>query len=208
MNCISETASCDYIHDTVLEQNPEIMLICGATGSGKSTLSHTLAQRLKLPTLSLDSYFKDENEMELVLPEYNIRQWDSPDCYKWDTLRSDLKKIFRDKFARVPVFSHEKSTQNGWRNLSLTNTPLIVEGLYSMNSVVLDTVKDLRLKALSVFLDISEEERWNRKYKRDVLERNENPETLRIWFDQVIKPAEKKWINPQKIIADLLVSSD
>lgn len=208
MNFVSESLAIEYIQRVCQEEAPDLLLISGPTGSGKSTMSKVIAKELGISLLSLDNYFKDEDEMELVLPELNIRQWDSPDCYNWNVLIGNLQDIFRKKIARIPIFSHELSRQNGWAHLRLQKTPLIVEGLYAMHPEILDTVQSMRLKLFSVFLNIPEEIRWQRKYNRDVLERSEDPSTLRIWFDSVIKPAEEKWMNQQLGSANLVIVND
>ena len=208
MNFISESSAFEHIISVCQNKTPDLLLISGPTGSGKSTLAEMISKELGVSHLCLDNYFKSEDEMELVLPEFNIRQWDSPDCYNWDILIENLQDIFRKKIARIPIFSHEHSRRNGWNRLELQKTPLIVEGLYAMSPEILDTVQSMRLKFFSIFLDIPEEIRWQRKYNRDVLERNENPSTLQIWFDNVIKPAEKKWVNQQLKGANLVITHD
>ncbi|MFH1284602.1 MAG: AAA family ATPase [Candidatus Peregrinibacteria bacterium] len=208
MSVVSESLAFEHITKVCQKEMPDLLLISGPTGSGKSTISKMISEELGVSLLSLDNYFKNEDEMELVLPELNIRQWDSPDCYNWNVLIETLQDIFRKKIARIPIFSHELSRQNGWAHLRLQKTPLIVEGLYAMHPEILDTVQSMRLKLFSVFLNIPEEIRWQRKYNRDVLERDEDPSTLRIWFDSVIKPAEKQWINQQLRNADLVIVND
>ncbi|MCC7197775.1 hypothetical protein IT413_06320 [Candidatus Peregrinibacteria bacterium] len=208
MSFISEYSAFECISKICLDESPDLLLIGGPTGSGKSTLSLRISNELQISRLSLDNYFKDEGEMEIVLPQLNLRQWDAPDCYHWDLLIENLQDIFRKKIAKIPVFSHENSRQNGWVDFTIQKTPLIIEGLYALSPEILGIAESMRLKVLSVFLDIPEEVRWQRKYNRDVLERNENPSTLRIWFDHIIKPAEKKWINQQSTMADLIVTHD
>lgn len=208
MTLVSESSAFEYINKTCKNGFPDLLLIAGPTGSGKSMLSKKLSEEMSVPRLCLDNYFKDEKQMELVIPELNIRQWDSPECYQWNLLIKNLQDIFNGKVAKIPVFSHKHSKQIGWSNLTLYKTPLILEGLYSMSPEILDVVRSMRLKTFSIFLDIPEEVRWQRKYDRDVLQRNENPSTLRIWFDNVIKPAEKKWANRQSGNADLIVIHD
>ena len=206
MRFIPESSAFCSITQLCKEESPDILLITGPTGSGKSTISKTISAELGLSILSLDNYFRDEEEMELVLPDFNIRQWDAPDCYHWDILVKNLQSIFRDKISSIPIFSHECSKRSGWSSLSLQKTPLIVEGLYAMHPEILAVINTMRIKYLSVFLNIPEETRWERKYKRDVLERNEDPTTLRVWFDDVIRPAEKKWVNQQLGNADIVIT--
>jgi len=208
MNFISESSATEYIDKIYQDERLDLLLIAGPTGSGKSTLSNMISKKWEIHSLCLDNYFKNEDEIELVLPEFNIRQWDSPDCYNWNILINNLQDIFRDKIARIPIFSHEHSRQNGWADLRIQKKPLILEGIYAINPKILDVVQSMRLKFFSIFLDIPEGIRWQRKYNRDVLERNEEPATLQIWFDNVIKPAEKKWVNQQLKSADLVIVQD
>lgn len=205
MHILSESAAADQIYKLCIKESPDLLLIAGCTGCGKSTLTKQLSTIMQTSSLCLDNYFKNENEMEIVIPELSIRQWDSPNCYKWDILITNLQEIFKNKITKIPKFSHQKSIQIGWDYFSLEKTPLILEGIYSMSPQILDITKHLRLKIISIFIDIPAEIRWNRKYHRDVQERKENPNILRIWFDQVIRPAEEKWIQEQSLNADIKI---
>jgi len=205
MNLVLEPLVFEYIYALCQKERPDMLLISGCTGSGKSTLAKRISEEMRVSLLCIDDYFKDEVEMEIVIPELNIRQWDSPACYKWDVLINDLQNIFRNRITIMPNFSHKHSRQMGWKELLLEKTPLVLEGLYSMRPEILSVVQNLRLKVFSIFLDIPEEVRWQRKLTRDVMERNEDPSTLRTWFDEVIKPAEDKWVKQQSASADIRV---
>ncbi len=206
MITIKECDAVKFISTKCINEKPDILLIAGPTGSGKSTISQKISNVLKAQNLSQDNYFKNEEDMELVMPEHGIRQWDTPDCYQWELLIKNITDIFNKNATPIPIFSHAMSRRVGEREFQLTNRPLIFEGLYTMDQRILDIIQGIRLKHYSVFLDIDEKTRWQRKYNRDVTERNENPETLRIWFENVIKPAELKWLNQQAKNADIVVT--
>lgn len=208
MHIVSESLAVEQICALCNEVSPDMLLIAGCTGSGKSTLADQLVMEIPASLIHLDDYFKDEQEHEIVIPELNIRQWDAPSCYKWDILIRNLQEVFRNKIAKIPNFSHKESRQVGLKDFTLEKTPLILEGVYSMRPEITDITQHLRLKLISIFIDIPPETRWDRKYYRDIHDRNEKPEILRAWFDTVIRPAEEKWIQPQSLYADLKVITD
>lgn len=205
MNIVPESMALEQICRLCTEETPDMVLVAGCTGSGKSTLAGQLEVTIPASIIHLDDYFKDEQDLEIVMPELNLRQWDAPSCYKWDILMANLREIFRNRIAKIPEFSHKESRQIGWKDFIFEKSPLILEGLYAMMPEIADIAGQLRLKMISIYIDVPPEIRWNRKYDRDVSERRENPVQLRQWFDTIIRPAEENWIQPQSLRADLKV---
>ena len=70
---------------------------------------------------------------------------------------------------------------------------------------VLNVLESKRTDFFGVFLDVDPEVRWDRKYTRDTTERKECAKTLRRWFDEVIRPAEKCYLEKQKELAHRVI---
>ena len=70
-----------------------IIGICGASGSGKSTMAKALAARLERPCIYMkqDSYYKDHPDMSFE--ERERINYDEPAAFEHDALRDDLIRL-------------------------------------------------------------------------------------------------------------------
>lgn len=59
------------------------IVILGTTGSGKTTLSHRLAERLQIPSIELDAFRHGPNWSETPDDEFREKIKDSLDCDEW-----------------------------------------------------------------------------------------------------------------------------
>jgi len=180
--------------------DPDVLLIAGGTGSGKSTIARAIQSRTHGLIMSLDDYFLDEKDLEMAIPEYNIRQWDTPDCYDWSLLKENLNRLLLGNLIKIPIRSRFLHKRVGWhRNVvRQTGQLIIVDGLYALDDRILSTIEASRANFFGVFLDVDPEIRWDRTHERDVSERHENPVTLRSRFDEVIRPAEVNYLDKQR----------
>ena len=61
---------------------------------------------------------------------------------------------------------------------------------------------------LTIFLNVDDSIRLERRIKRDVLERNRSEKEIRERFKKMIKPMHDKFIQPSKIHADIIIDNE
>lgn len=176
----------------------KLILICGSSGSGKSTISkmiHTeLSKTKKVEILCQDCYYVDVPEDEKM---YNF---DHPSSFEWKLLIKDIKDILSNKPTIVPDYNyalHKKEFNN-----RIIDKPdvLIVEGIYGLYNEELNN-----LAALKIFVDTPKDECLIRRLKRDVVERGRDLENILTQWRTNVRPMYDQFIEPLKERANIII---
>ncbi|HEY0891055.1 MAG TPA: ATP-binding protein [Nocardioides sp.] len=113
-----------------------VIVLAGPSGAGKSRL----AERLALPVLRLDDFYKSEGDPTLPLitegPNAGIVDWDHPDSWLPEDAMTALHALCRDGRAQVPAYDISRSGRVGWHELSLDGQDLfLAEGIFAQDIV-------------------------------------------------------------------------
>ncbi len=175
--------------------------ICGGSGSGKTTLTRRLRARLgerSVSVLNFDAYYRD---LSHVTPnERSLRNYDHPDALDHKLFIGHLDSLRAGIGIELPVYDFATHTLNGHAE-SVAAAPLVVvEGilLFAFPEVV------SRL-GLTVFLDVPEPVRLQRRIRRDVAERGREPDDVRHQFAATVRPMHDIFVQPHLDEADLVV---
>ncbi len=109
-----------------------VVVLAGPSGAGKSRL----AERLGLPVLRLDDFYKDGDDPTLPRitegSNSGIVDWDHPDSWLHDHAVDALTALCRDGRAAVPVYEIAQNGRSGLRTLELGDARLFVaEGIFA-----------------------------------------------------------------------------
>ncbi|MFT4262511.1 MAG: ATP-binding protein [Nocardioides sp.] len=113
-----------------------VIVLAGPSGAGKSRL----AERLGLPILRLDDFYKDGDDPTLPRigdgPNHGLVDWDHPDSWlPADAVRT-LAELCADGRADVPVYDIPSNGRVGHRLLDLGGSELVVaEGIFAADIV-------------------------------------------------------------------------
>ena len=178
-------------------QNPYIIGIVGASGSGKTTIAKELAELAGNASLmSQDNYYRS-------LPDgVDSKDWnfDDPAVIDLEHLTRDLEALKRGETVEGPryIFSTHKRAPD---TVTLKPAPLIiVEGLFLFTSEALRNVFDLK-----IFIDLPLDVCLERRVARDVVERGRTEETIRRRWVEQVEPMYRKYVEPTRDFADLLL---
>ncbi|HTW18498.1 MAG TPA: ATP-binding protein [Nocardioides sp.] len=113
-----------------------VIVLAGPSGTGKSRL----AERIGLPVLRLDDFYKDVGDPTLPLitegANAGIVDWDDPDSWLLDDAMAALDELCRTGRADVPIYDIARSGRCGSRVLDLDGSPLFVaEGIFAQEIV-------------------------------------------------------------------------
>ncbi|MDP3893061.1 ATP-binding protein [Nocardioides sp.] len=111
----------------------KVIVLAGPSGAGKSHL----AERLGLPALRLDDFYKDGGDPTLPRhPHRELVDWDHPDSWLPEDALATLEQLCRDGVAKVPVYDIAHDGRCGWQTLELDGARhVIAEGIFAPDIV-------------------------------------------------------------------------
>ncbi|WP_395696150.1 ATP-binding protein [Nocardioides sp.] len=113
-----------------------VIVLAGPSGAGKSRL----AERLGLPVLRLDDFYKSAGDPTLPLIEHGsnagIVDWDDPASWLLDDAMAAVDRLCRTGRAEVPIYDIAHDGRCGWQELDLGDHDLfLAEGIFAQEVV-------------------------------------------------------------------------
>ena len=110
----------------------QVVVLAGPSGAGKSRL----AERLGLPVLRLDDFYKDGDDPSLpritVGANAGLVDWDDPASWHEQDALEALRRLCATGRCDVPVYEIAKNGRVGSRPVDLGGSPLFVaEGIFA-----------------------------------------------------------------------------
>ena len=177
--------------------------ICGGTGSGKSTLANKIESHFKsigVVKILSDSYYK--NNYTLNFKDRSKINYDHPNSIDFELLIDNLKSLKNNKKINEPIYSYKTHKRLKKSKLIFSKKIIIVEGLH-----ILCDKRIINLIDYSIYLDVSEETRLQRRIRRDVEFRGRSINEVEQRYFYMCKPMHDKFINPSKKHADVILKS-
>ena len=178
--------------------------IAGGTGSGKTFIVDNLLSIYNsnnINVINLDSYYKDLSHMGY---QDRVKQnFDHPDSIDIDLIISHLKQISDGNNIDVPIYDFSNHVRlETTKTISQSNV-IIVEGIFALHYMQLR-----KLYTLNVFIETSEDIRFQRRLSRDKKERGRTIDSIKDQFESTVLPMHKKFIGPSKQFADLIIDGN
>lgn len=109
-----------------------VILLAGPSGAGKSRLS----ERLGLPILQLDDFYKDGSDPSLPRFASGIVDWDHPDAWRADDALAAIEDVCRNGGTDHPIYDISANARVGHRELKLEGEVCFVaEGIFAAELV-------------------------------------------------------------------------
>lgn len=127
---------------------PRLVLIAGASGSGKSRLAHLAG----CPSLRLDDFYFDADHPDLPRSPIGIVDWDDPRCWDADAAVAALTELLASGRVLAPSYSISESRRVGSHEVRLDAAHcLTAEGIFAIE--FLATCRAAGLAAEAIYLD-------------------------------------------------------
>lgn len=179
----------------------KVIAIAGGSGSGKTTFARKLVAALgadQVAVLSQDAYYRDQSAR--FDGDGGAVNFDHPDALDFPLLGQHIEALRRGQSVQIPIYdfpTHKRAQQT----ITLAPRPVVlVDG-----TLVLSQDQLLGFFDHSVFLDVPESVRFERRLRRDVNERGREPEGVRRQFERQVGPMHDQFVQPSSGNARLVV---
>ncbi len=113
-----------------------MIVLAGPSGAGKSRL----AERLGLPVLRLDDFYKNGSDPTLPTITHGqnagLTDWDHPDSWQCEDALDAIRTLCAEGIATVPVYDIAQDGRCGEQLLDLGGSPLfLAEGIFAQEVV-------------------------------------------------------------------------
>ncbi len=184
-----------------MKTSPLIIGIAGGTGSGKTTVTLKVLERLdceEVVVLRHDYYYKDIS----AFPQTPIDQinFDHPHALETSLLVQHLRQLKDWKPVHQPVYDFAT-----YKRLDQTS-PIQPKNIVIVEGILIFVEKELRdLMDIKIFVDTDADERLLRRLKRDLVERGRSVESVFQQYVSTVKPMHLEFVEPSKRWADVII---
>lgn len=178
--------------------------IAGGSGSGKTYFAKALQTALGHEVCSLiyqDNYYIDQSaRFDFDGGSVNF---DHPDALDFDLMAEHLTNLRQAQTIQVPIYDF-KTHRRLPNTLKVQPAPFVL-----VDGILILCVPHLRqIFDETVFVDTSEDVRFQRRLKRDIEERGRTREGVENQFFKQVKPMHDQFVEPTKVHASFIIRED
>jgi uridine kinase len=175
--------------------------ICGASGSGKTLLAHTVSRQVgseKVTVIQEDSYYKDLQD--IPLHERGIRNFDHPAAFDHPLLITQIRDLLAGKTIAHPVYDYKTHTRSSETRAVGPQQIIILEGILIMQ------VEELRnLMDIKIYIDVPADICFIRRLQRDISERGREVQSVINQYLHTVRPMYQQFVEPSRQYADIII---
>lgn len=177
-----------------------IVGIAGGTGSGKTTFTQAVAQKLgeHATVISHDSYYRRHDD--LTYKERSRLNYDHPDAYETDLMVHHLSDLLMGRSVQMPEYDFSIHNRIEHTTTVHPSPVILVEGIMILHSAELRGLMDIR-----VFVDADADVRILRRALRDQSERGRSLDSVITQYLATVKPMHEEFVEPTKQYAHIIV---
>jgi len=182
-------------------KKPFLILLCGASGSGKTTIANKVAENitlnLKVGNLCQDNFYKKIEDLPILNGKPN---YDHPNSFDWNKIKETINCLMDGKSSEIQLYDYENHCESK-KIKKLKNVDVIIfEGLYSLFDFEINKLADLK-----IFIDTAADECFIRRLERDVIYRGRSREEIIERWRTNVRPMYQQFILNLKNNADIVI---
>ncbi|MCB0078199.1 MAG: uridine kinase [Anaerolineales bacterium] len=180
---------------------PVVIGVAGGTGSGKTTVSRAIRQRVgeeRIAYLMHDSYYHDHSHLPA---EARARvNYDHPASLESARLVHDIQQLKAGHAIEVPLYDFARHARLPESQRIQPRPVILVEGILIFAEAALRDLCDMKL-----FVDTEGDIRFIRRLLRDVKERGRTLDSVVEQWLRTVKPMHLEFVEPSKRYADIII---
>lgn len=180
---------------------PVVVGVCGGTGSGKTTVSQAILDRVgreRIAFIQHDSYYRDLSH--LPLEERSRTNFDHPDSLENELLIRHLRQLCAGQPAAIPVYDFTTHTRRPETRLVQPHRVILLEGILIFADRALRKMMDVK-----IYVDTDADLRFIRRLQRDIAERGRTMESVVQQYLDTVRPMHLEFVEPSKRYADIII---
>jgi uridine kinase len=180
---------------------PITIAVAGGTGSGKTTVSRALLERIGAEHIAYvphDAYYKDRRQ--LPANQRDSINFDHPHSLDTPLMAEHIRALRANKAVDIPVYDFTTDSRTS-EVVHVEPAPIIlVEG------ILIFAERDLLpLFDIKIFVDTDADLRFIRRLQRDVGERGRSVESVIKQYLTTVRPMHIEFVEPSRHYADIIV---
>lgn len=183
---------------------PLMIGVAGGSGSGKTTIVKKLQEYcpdVSMMVFQLDHYYRDLAHLDPAERE-NVN-FDHPDSLEMDLVAKHVAALARGESLDRPTYEFASHTRSSKMVRLEPKDVILIDGIFALYSP--EVRKHLHC---GIYVDVSDDVRFIRRLKRDVMERGRTNESVIKQYLSTVKPMHDQFVAPTKLLADLVVYWD
>lgn len=175
--------------------------IAGGTGSGKTTVTRAIVERVSEATVAVieqDSYYKDQRDVPLE--ERAKVNYDHPSAFDTPLLVEHLQQLAAGEPIDKPIYNFALHTREDFSERVVPRDIVIVEGLLVLWEAPVRELLDIKL-----FVDCDADVRVLRRLTRDIHKRGRTLESVITQYLESVRPMHLEFVEPSKRYADVII---
>ena len=180
---------------------PFLIGIAGGTGSGKTSVAHSILERVggeRIAFLAQDSYYKNVDwQKQGDLVHHNF---DHPASLDTDLLAEHVRMLKAGQAVDVPIYDFVRHVRKAEVRRVEPRPVILLEGILLFAEPNLRSELDFK-----VFVDTDADVRLLRRLRRDIRERGRTVEDVLRQYMESVRPMHLEFVEPSKRYADIIV---
>jgi uridine kinase len=182
-------------------QPPVVIGVAGGTGSGKTTVSQAILERVgssRIAFIQHDSYYRDLSH--LSLEQRALVNFDHPDELDNELLVAHLDALCANQPIEVPVYDFTRYNRSNQAHVVQPQPVVLVEGILIFGDKALRDRMDIK-----IYVDTDADLRFIRRLQRDIQERGRILDAVIEQYLHTVRPMHLEFVEPTKRYADIII---
>lgn len=187
-----------------MESSHYIVGVGGGSGAGKTYFINQLVKKIPnkhLCLISQDNYYK--NIKYVPVDSNGVKNFDTLESIDLEAFISDLRKLQTGQKVVQKEYTFNNTAKIPKAIILHPAPVIIVEGVF-----VFAFEEIRKLLDLSIYIDSTEEIKFERRIRRDKVERGYDEADVTYRYENHVTPAFKRYIKPYKKVADHVIVND